>query len=183
MADGRRFMNIETGDVHECFDRCDAREDFGDRVVCPITHAVLGMSDVIRPPPRKRVKDAEDETASQVDRDRESRRRVGHEVLNEVFRDSGISDMKKSEYVDRAIELHNWLCDNTSGHKRPSYPFDAMMYATLMCASEGVHTPAVSIERDVEIARHVRPLRYVGKLGIKQNAVTKAYSAIMKKKA
>lgn len=173
LQDGVRFMNVDTGEVHVCYDACDRGVDCGDRIVCELTSMVLGRSDPMRPPPRKRrAMERVDVLENRVEKERESRRRIGYDVINEVFPDA--PQQKKEEYVERAMAMYDWLSEKI--------PFDAMLYATLMCASEGVDTPAVSIGKDVDIARHVRPLRYVGKLGIKQNAVTKAYTAIMKKK-
>lgn len=175
MQDGLRFVNADTGEVHACFDMCDRRVDCGDRVVCPLTKLVLGRADPVRPPPRKRrAMDQAAAAAERAERERESRRRVGTDVVNEVFAGSGLPEGRKREYVERALSMYDWLSEKI--------PFDAMLYATLMCASEGVDTPAVRVDRDEDVARHVRPLRYVGKLGIKQNAVTKAYTAIMKKR-
>lgn len=173
-SDGVSFVNTDTGEVHVCFDRCDQSVDYGDRVVCPLSKMVLGMTDAAQPPPRKKMRDRIDVADVRVERDRESRRRIGYDLINEIFMDSGVSAERRDMYVERAMRMYDWLNEKI--------PFDAMLYATLVCASEGVDTPTVSFDRDDEVARHVRPLRYVGKLGIKQNAVTKAYTAIMKKK-
>ncbi len=176
MPDGFRFVNADTGEVHECFDRCTRSVEWGDRIVCPLSKAVLGMSENVRAPTKKRVRDRVDEVKSRTDRERESRRSVGFGVIGVVFQNAPLSDAKKARCVERAMDMYDWLNEKI--------PFDAMMYAFLICASDGVDTPAVHIERDDEIAPYVRPLRCVGQppLSIKQNAVTKAYTAIMNKR-
>ncbi len=173
MPDGRRFINVETGEVHTCFDSCDRRTEAGDRIVCPLTHVVLGLATCVRPVPKKRMRDQTDTLDARLERERKSRRRIGHAVVDSVFKDTNVSDEQRVRCVDLAMRIHDWL-----GEK---IPFDAMTYATIMCMAEGVSTKTMTVARHPEFARHLKPLRYVGKLGIRQNAVTRAYTAMMKK--
>lgn len=167
-------MNVDTGEMHVCFDRCDRRERCGDRVVCALTRIVLGMADAtLKDRPRKRTRAKSEEEERRRETDRRLRKRVGEDKMDAIF-ENHVSAELKDKYVERALEMYDWLNEKI--------PFEAVLFATLICAREGIHTPVVCIERDEEVARYVRPVRYVGKLGIDQKAVTKAYTAIMKKK-
>lgn len=177
LGDGVSFENSRTGEIHACYHACGLEPEIvGDRVVCPLTKAVTGSAhheDGARPASRKRATkksggSAEDQRARADDALRTSGFLVARAVLRGFPKDRCV------EYVDRAMRVHAWLRENL--------PFNAVTYAVLMCAAEGVRTSAILIERDPEVAAVMPPLRSSKLFGVKQNAATRAYTCIMKRK-
>lgn len=169
-ADGTTFMNVQTGETHACFERCDRSETRGDRVVCPLSNVVLSMTDGFSSgtTTRKRPRFVDEKPRDEID----VRRRWGYRVVSDVLKNS--TENERITYVNMAMRVYDWL--------EEKFPFDAVTCATLMCACEGASTDAVIIPKRMDLYDRILPLRRVGKLGIKQNAVTKAYTTILKKR-
>jgi hypothetical protein len=175
MPDGRSFVNTDTGEIHSCFENCAYKTEIGDRIICPLSNVVMGLSTCTKPTYKKRNRDQLDTMNARLDRENQNRKRIAYSVLDAVFCGaSEITDEDRTKCVDLAVRIHDWLGEKIA--------FDAITYATIMCMAEGASTETLCIPPHESFAKHIKPLRYVNKLGIRQNAVTKAYTAMMKKK-
>lgn len=171
LPNGTTFVNSATGETHECGDKCTTRVEIGERVVCRLTKVVLCAAlpreHVVVP--RKKTKTMHEPDA--LERERASRRRMGDLVMRKIFK-GALSDC--DAYVDRALRVYEWLDDKPR--------FDAVLFATLHCLSQGIKTDLVEAELDTALVQLLPPTRSAANYGIKQNDVTKAITAIVQKR-
>ena len=166
--DGKRFVNRRTGSVHDCGGACDTRIEIDDRSVCRLTRTILDDVHVARPTaPSRRPKRKNERGGCKS----AARRRLGDTTMARMFpEEKDRPDL--GSYVDRAMAVYDWL-----GKK--SIPFDAVLFATLLCLAEGVRTETVHAVKDEYVASRLPPTRFVKRFGIKQNHVTRAYTEIV----
>lgn len=174
------YIDVDTGETHECGPSCDQIVEMGGRFVCRLTKVVLGVASAMRPVTSARKasttggKTKSNKLVDEVkqSRERNSRRRVADAVVHKLF--SGKLSLGKMEDCSmRACNMYDWL-----GEK---LPFEAVAFATMVCISQGVNTDVLVVVKDEDIERILPPMRSCGSVGIKQNAVTRAYTAIMRK--
>lgn len=142
-------------------------------MVCPLTRVVLCESMAHQRPftVRKPRGGCEVRVTDVREAERASFRRVGDLLMSKLFA-GGLP--RPESYVNRALVVNEWLGERL--------PFDAVLFATLVYLAEGVDTPNVFAQRDDAVHERIPPIRNVAMYGIKQNSVTKACTAIMRRK-